>query len=201
MKSLRLVLFALGAVLVALTIGRWQGHREGRADLEAERVRHEAERLTLQRKHQTDSLFLATRARVAEERAERVARRQLQAQTASSRAALDTARTVLADTAASREQLERALTETTHNLALQVAFSDSYQAAAEKRFAKDSAERVLLASALVTSDSIGGVWKDEAKRIARASQCRIGFVPCPTRTQAFVGGGIVVAVALWKARR
>lgn len=139
----------------------------------------------------TDSVIRV--ARTAEWRLT-VERRATRIQRDSLAETLDSARTVLADTNATVDELRTTLvgvTERASALVLQVdvltAQMDSVLALHERERTQWMRERAASDSLLAAKDSVISAYR-------AVNTCKAGPVPCPTRTQAFVGGGIVVVI-------
>lgn len=199
--TLRAVLVGLVAVVVALGIGRWQGHREAKQDTASQLAAINGARLADLSRWQRDSLALAMAEREAGERYARLAAQRLDAQLVAARTQLDSSRAVLADTTASIETMHAVLTETTHRLALVSDMAASYRVRIDSLEHRHAEERRALMSGLAYADSLASHWEAEAARVAKARTCRIGFFPCPTRTQSAVIGAGLMFIASARARR
>lgn len=194
---MKTALAVLVALLVALGVGWWQGGQSAREDNADALAAVNGARLADARIWARDSQVIAERARVAEERYARIAAQRLDAQLVAARTQLHDAQAVLADSNASAYTLRNTLTETVHRLNLVTDFAESYRVRMDSLEAAHARERAALMSGLTYADSIGAHWKQEAERIAKASRCRVLFVPCPSRTvSGLIGGGVVAVVAM-----
>jgi len=199
MTHARPMLYALLAAALLLGLGRCAGARasESRAKVErAELVAYHAALRSIQHRAVTDSVTRkvdSLSARVA------VLGRDLYRERAKLAHVLDSATATLADSAATVPELRLALSRTVESArALSISvliYQDSISVLLDAHLAERSAwmaERQAHLAELAAKDAVIGALK--------ATECRVLWVRCPTRTASAIGGA-VLALALVVAVR
>ena len=121
------------------------------------------------------------------------------------------ARTADSVTAQSRALLEANRPESPDSsyrtqLVLQVAVTDSLSVAFRAYVSADEQSHLAMTAVAERQQTVirladsALVAKDRVIAALRKAECKVLWTPCPTRTQAFVGGGLVVAAIFLGAR-
>jgi hypothetical protein len=190
-----LALYACLALLVGLSVGRCSGRADGAAERIVAQAQANAESALRAYRASRDSIPVLQSAR---EQAERESAR-LRARSRVTLAQADTvtaaSRTVLADTSATVPALRAAF-------ASQVLVTDSLSAAfrayivtTERERAAAHSERSALYESLSKADTVIAA-QGRLIDALRDRECRVLWLPCPTRTQAFVAGALVTLGAV-----
>jgi hypothetical protein len=194
MKRLGWCLVAVGILLAAIRL--W-GHYHGQSlrDWDAVRLAQEQSELAhfdARRARQQRDSVVAENLRL--ERRLAMARQQVDTALVAGAAAADSARTVLADSSANISRLR----STVASLLLS---QDSLSASFRRYLAADSTvhyrwgvERDASTVALDKAESAYVALEAVNAALRKSATCRIMVFPCPTRTQAVVGGLILGAV-------
>ena len=108
---------------------------------------------------------------------------------------------VLQDSAASAHQLRASLTLTVNNLDSLSGQFRAYIARTDSVLYRVAVERDAADSALLAEKRAHEATKRARDVLRRESQCKVWFVSCPTRTQSFIAGGVVVSAVVYSLRR
>ena len=143
-----------------------------------------------------DSIPVLQSAREQAERETLHARAHSQTSLARADTATAASRTVLADTSATVPALRAAF-------ASQVLVTDSVSAAfrayivtTERESAVAAQERAALYGSLARADTVIAAQARLLNALSKTTQCRVLWIPCPTRTTAFVAGALVTLGAV-----
>lgn len=143
------------------------------------------------------ALIVKNAREVAEARtAERKARARLDATLDSAATATAGSISVLQDSAATVPQLRGALYVQVATTERVVAEFHAYLMSDSTYHIAEAEERKVLFETLTLADSTIRVKNEALAAWKEAARCRVLWVPCPTRTQAFVAGAIVTGAAL-----
>jgi hypothetical protein len=112
----------------------------------------------------------------------------------------DAARAVLADTGATIVDLRRELANSLNLNARLVNEVSRERAAADSTLAAFHAERMSLLTSLAAADSTIAAQGRAIAAWKQAAECRVLWMKCPTRTQAFVGGFLLGGGIAWGAK-
>lgn len=189
-RELRLLAVALVTAALALGVGHCAGREQATQDAATQVALANGQRLARAFHVRYDSVR-ALEARAAAVRVrEAQARRRAVAAEGALADVLALADTTLADTAASRDTLRARLAQVTRESHTHLAVAQGYREAAAERAAADAAVIEAARAALDTATATIAEKDTAIARLRRAQRCRVlGVLPCPTRTQSFLGGG------------
>ena len=188
-----LLLLAALALLIGLSVGHCTGKSAEREDANIRIAAANGARLADAVRFKRDSIAAVSREREAATARERAAARVIDARLNATNTALADARAVLADSLATVVALRVTLAQTADAFDSLARAAVTYRAAVDSANAKDAEERALLMSALTYSDSSAQAWKRAYEARTKQARCRVLFVPCPSRTQAYLLGAATVA--------
>lgn len=204
MTSLRSALEGLLALtLVALVAWLASGYvatKRERADAGIRIAALNGQRLAEAARFTRDTAAIRAAERERAETAERAAAARIDARLNASNRAVADARAVLADSLANTAMLRNTamlLADQVDSLAAEVV---DYRAQVDGLRTAYTAERVILMQALVYADSSATAWKRAYELRTDAAECRVLFVPCPSRPVSFLLGAVTVAAVLVVAR-
>jgi len=191
-----LALYACLALLVGLSVGRCSGRADGAADANVAINERNVEIALRAKRADVKALAAASKARERAERETLRARAHSQTSLAQADTVTAASRTVLADTSATLPVLRA-------SLASQVLVTDSLSAAfrayivtTEREAAVAAQERAALYGSLAKADTVIAAQARLLNALSKTTQCRVLWIPCPTRTQAFVAGALVTLGAV-----
>lgn len=178
-------MWGLVALAVALTAGlwMWSSRRVGEAEQRAKRIERQADSLAVAyqgSKRQVESAQALSRQIAMRAREDGLRLRQQIAR------AQDVTDSLRADTS------DAVLIAIAHSDSLATATA-SYVSLIDTLLERHASERRLMAAALADADSLIAV-QNALNAALRAERCRVWGRPCPSRSQAFIGGALLVAL-------
>lgn len=113
---------------------------------------------------------------------------------------LDSARTVLSDADATNVALRETLAATVTRADSLLADVAAYRTAVDSLTVTHAAERRVLLAALTSSETAVAAEREVSAAWRKASECRVLWIKCPTRTQTAIGAALVTVAAFVAVR-
>jgi len=196
----RATIAIVGVALIVLWAGRCEGHRAAIAE---STVRHERTNGFVLARHATAMRLLAESLVTATDRREtalRTSRAKLSARLVSTQGALTHAHSVLADTLTDIADVRKALGVQVQVTVGLVADVQRYADTVDALVTGHAAERLAFQRALVATDPLIASKDRLLAAIQKQGQCRIAFVPCPSRTTSALVASVATLVVIVAVR-